>query len=569
MSGLCLGFKGTAETKGTDMDNQRLAHLGAIALGWAAFGLAAAATVPAESYAKPAGQWWADITVLAADSNEGRQTGSPGYMRAANYVISRFEAEGLEAAGVGGFLQPVAFEQQTVDQAASRAELRTAGTEPTPVQPGEDLIIAAGGASRPPRVAAPLVFIGYGLHLPEQGYDDIAGIDLKGKIALVLSGGPSEISGPIKSNARFARAKMLGKLGAVGMITLTTPKQVEIPWTRQKLLSSQPGMYLTDSALRDTPDGFFLASFDPERSELLFKDTGHTFAQLCALADDSKPLPHFDLPTQLQANIVVRRESVTSPNLIAKLPGRDPKLAKEYVIVSAHLDHLGIGAAINGDRIYNGAMDDASGVATVLDIAHRLKTAARRPRRSVLFLIVTAEEKGLLGSHYFASRPTVPKDSIVADLNFDMPLPLWPLKSVFVPGADESTLGADAAAVAAARGLEMVPDPLPDRNVFIRTDQYSFVREGVPSLAFKFGFAKDTPEFKIEHDWRANRYHAPSDDLVQPGIFKEDAAKLDAYVAALTVRIANADARPAWLPSSIFRREAISNVARGAPTARQ
>jgi hypothetical protein len=515
----------------------------------------AAATAPAESYAKPAGQWWADITALAGDSNEGRLTGSPGYMRAADYVISRFQAEGLEPAGVGGFLQPVAFEQQTVDQAASRADLRTAGTETTPVQPGEDLIIAAGGAARPSQVAAPLVFIGYGLHLPEQGYDDIAGVDLKGKIALVLSGGPAGISGPIKSNARFARAKMLGKLGAVGIITLTTPKQVEIPWARQKLLAGQSGMYLTDSTLRDIPDGFFLASFDPEKSELLFKGTGHTFAELCALADDSRPLPHFDLPFQLQANIVARRESVTSPNLIAKLPGRDPKLGQEYVVVSAHLDHLGIGAAINDDRIYNGAMDDASGVATVLDIAHRLKTATRRPRRSVLFLIVTAEEKGLLGSHYFASRPTVPKDSIVADLNFDMALPLWPLRSVFAPGADESTLGSDAAAVAAARGLVMAADPLPDRNVFIRTDQYSFVREGVPSLAFKFGFTKDTPEFKIEHDWRANRYHAPSDDPDQPGVFKEDAAKLDAYVAALTVRIANADARPAWLPSSIFRRD--------------
>jgi len=531
-----------------------LAHSGAMALGWAACGLAAAATPPADPYAKPAAQWWADIAALAGDSNEGRLSGSPGYLRAAKYVISRFEAEGLEPAGVQGFMQLVALEQQTVDQAASRAELRAVGTESIPVQPGDDLIISAGGAPRPPQVAAPLVFIGYGLHLPERGYDDIAGVDLKGKIALVLSGGPAEISGPIKSNARFARAKTLARLGAVGMISLTTPKQVEIPWARQKLLSAQPGMYLTDSALRDTPDGFFLASWDPEKSETLFKGTGHTFAELCALADDSKSLPHFALPVQLQANIMARREAATSPNLIARLKGRDPKLAQEYVVVSAHLDHLGIGAAINGDRIYNGAMDDASGVATVLDIAHRLKTARQRPRRSVLFVIVTAEEKGLLGSHYFASRPTVPRDSIVADLNFDMPLPLWPLKSVFVPGADESTLGADAAAVAAARGLVLTPDPLPDRNVFIRTDQYSFVRAGVPSLAFKFGFAKETPEFKIEHEWRANRYHAPSDDLDQPGVFKEEAAKLDAYVAALTVRIANADTRPAWLPSSIFRR---------------
>jgi Zn-dependent M28 family amino/carboxypeptidase len=197
-------------------------------------------------------------------------------------------------------------------------------------------------------------------------------------------------------------------------------------------------------------------------------------------------------------------------------------------------------------------MDDASGVATVLDIAHRLKQGPR-PRRSVLFVIVTAEEKGLLGSYYFAKNPTVPKGSIVADLNFDMPLPLWPLKSVFAPGENESTLGADARAIAAVQGLAMAQDALPDRNVFIRTDQYSFVREGIPALAFKFGFAKDTPQFDIEHQWRANRYHAPSDDLNQPGVLKEEAVKLDNFVAALALKVANADSRPEWLPTSIFR----------------
>jgi Zn-dependent M28 family amino/carboxypeptidase len=225
------------------------------------------------------------------------------------------------------------------------------------------------------------------------------------------------------------------------------------------------------------------------------------------------------------------------------------------VAVSAHLDHLGIGAPINGDRIYNGAMDDASGVATVLDVAHRLRSAHHRPRRSMLFLVFTAEEKGLLGSHYYAVRPTVPSGSIVADLNFDMPLPLWPLKSVIAQGATESSLGADAGAVAVQQNLLLAPDPLPDRNVFIRTDQFSFVREGVPALAFKFGFARDTPEFQIEHEWRANRYHSPSDDLGQPGVLKEEAVKLDAFVAALAQRIADAPTRPEWLPGSIFRRD--------------
>jgi Zn-dependent M28 family amino/carboxypeptidase len=170
-------------------------------------------------------------------------------------------------------------------------------------------------------------------------------------------------------------------------------------------------------------------------------------------------------------------------------------------------------------------------------------------------VIFTAEEKGLLGSHYFAARPTVPKGSIVAELNFDMPLPLWPLKSVLVQGEGESTLGADARVVAYDSALTLAPDPLPDRNSFIRTDQFSFVREGIPALAFKFGFAADTPEFQIEHEWRATRYHSPADDLRQPGVLKEEAVKLDAYVAALALRVANADARPEWLPTSIFKEQ--------------
>jgi Zn-dependent M28 family amino/carboxypeptidase len=501
-----------------------------------------------------AAQWWADMAAIADDSTEGRQTGSSGYMRAADYVISRFKSERLLPAGDDGYLQSIAFEQQIVDQSASTAELVSPDGNSTPLRIGEDALIAASGAPRPPRIDAPLMFVGYGLHLPEQHYDDFAGIDLKGKIAVVLSGGPAGIPGPVKASARFARPDLLGRLGAVGIISLTTPHQIEIPWARQKLLAVQPGMYLADATLRDAPDAFLVASVDPEKAQLLFEGSGHSFAELCAVADASGLLPRFVLPRQFRATIVARHEPLSSPNLVAKLEGRDSRLAKEYVALSAHLDHLGIGAPAGGGGIYNGAMDDASGVAAVLDIAHRLKNASRRPRRSVLFVIFTAEEKGLLGSHYYASRPTVPRSSIVAELNFDMPLPLWPLTSVLAQGEDESTLGADARVVAYDSALMLVSDPLPDRNSFIRTDQFSFVREGIPALAFKFGFARDTPEFQIEHEWRATRYHSPSDDLKQPGVLKEEAVKLDAYVAALALRIANADARPEWLPTSIFRR---------------
>ena len=520
--------------------------------------LSAAAPAPSDTadttaaQSKAATQWWADISALAGDDMEGRMTGSAGYLRAADYVMARFKAIGLTPAGTQGFLQPVAMESQTVDQHASTAELVNAEGVITPLNVGTDTRIAARGAPAPDQVDAPLVFLGYGLHLPDQGYDDFDGMDLTGKIAVVLSGGPEEISGAIKSNARFAQTKLLGKLGAVGLITLTTPHQVEIPWARQIALAGLPGMYLAAADLRNTPDGFLGAAVDPARSDALFTGSGHGFPELCALADAGKPLPHFALPFRFRAHLAVARQGLSSPNLVAKLPGRDRKLAAQYVAVSAHLDHLGIGAPINGDALYNGAMDDASGVATVLDIAQRLEKGPR-PRRSMLFLVFTAEEKGLLGSHYYARNPTIPEGSLVADLNFDMALPLWTLTSVYAPGEAESTLGADARAVAAVRGLTMTPDPLPERNVFIRTDQFSFVREGVPALAFKFGFAKGTPQFDIEHEWRATRYHAPSDDLQQPGVMKEEAVKLDAFVAALAVRVANADARPEYLPTSIFR----------------
>jgi Zn-dependent M28 family amino/carboxypeptidase len=508
-----------------------------------------------ENLSPAAKQWWADISFIASDANEGRQTGSVGYMRAADYVIGRMKGEGLEPSGDNGFLQQVTFEQQVVDQDGSRASLVNADGSEAPLKVGDALLISPGGEARPQSVDAPLVFVGYGLGLPKQGYDDFAGLDLKGKIAVVISGGPDNISAPIKSDARANRAGELAKLGVVGIISLTTPHQVEILWSRQRLISHSPGMYLADAKFHTVPDGFFTASADPEQSEAFFKGSGHSFAELSALADASKPVPRFELKPHFKATVVATRERLTSPNLIAKLEGRDPKLKSEYVVVSAHLDHLGIGAPINGDRIYNGAMDDASGVAAVLDIAHRIKSGPR-PRRSVLFAIFTAEEKGLLGSHYFAANPTVPKKDIVADLNFDMPLPLWPLKMVYLPGETESTLGADARAVGAQQGIQVVPDPNPDRNVFIRADQYSFVREGVPSLFMKFGFLKNTPEYQIEHDWRANRYHSPSDDLEQPGIFKEDAVKLDAYTAAIAVRVANAAGQPQWLPSSIFGHQA-------------
>lgn len=496
-------------------------------------------------------QWWAHVEALANDGMKGRLTGTPDFDRAADYVIGQFKANGLVPAGTDGFRQPVTLEEQVVDQAASTAALVSdAGTDRLSV--GDDVLVSAS-LPRPAAVDAPLVFAGYGLHIPEAGHDDFAGLDLKGRIVVVISGGPATISGAMKSNARSERAKFVAAQGGLGILTINTPRAVEIPWERQRLLAHQSGMYAADPAMRDVPGEFMGGLFNPAIAERVFARSGHSFAGIAALADASKPVPTFALDERLKATVVSRRRPVATYNLLAKLPGSDPALKAQTVVLSAHLDHLGVGDPISGDSIYNGAMDDASGVASVLEIARRFHDTHARPKRTVLIAILTAEEKGLLGSDALARRPTAKAGHIVADLNFDMPLPLWPLKSVLVVGQDESSLGQAAATVGQEQGLALVPDPWPDRNVFIRTDGYSFVKAGVPAVAFKFGYARGTPEAVIEKQWRATRYHAPSDDLNQP-VEKEEAVKLDDYVAALALRVADAPAAPTWNADSFFRR---------------
>jgi Zn-dependent M28 family amino/carboxypeptidase len=504
------------------------------------------------SQSQRAERWWGDVSALADDGMEGRLAGSPGYDRAADYVVGRLKRIGLRPAGNQGWFQPVAFEEQFVLAAQSRAMLVGANGETALSIPG-DLIISRRDAARPQLVDAPLVFVGYGLHIPEAGHDDFAGLDLKGKIAVYVSGGPEALSGAIKSDARAQRARLLQARGAIGMLALTTPNAVEIPWSRSIGTASQSGMYLADTRLRQIGDGFFAGELNPERSAILFTGSGHDFADIAKLADASAPVPRFVLGQSLRAEIATRRAPISSKNIVALLPGHDRRLKSEYVILSAHLDHLGVGEPIAGDRIFNGALDNAGGVATLLDIAQNLKARGARPKRSILFVFLTAEEKGSLGSRYFARRPTVPRDAIVADLNFDMPLPIFPLKSVIALGAEESSLGALAKASGDSLGLPLVPDPLPERNTFIRSDQYSFVRQGIPSLAFKFGFAKDSPEAQTEKAWRAARYHGPSDDLSQP-VDKAGAIRLNDFVADLALRTANTAERPAWLANSFFSR---------------
>jgi Zn-dependent M28 family amino/carboxypeptidase len=513
--------------------------------------------------------WWAHVQYLADPAMKGRLTGSDEYLKAAAYVVDQFKSFGLTPAGVNGsYYQPVHFDVQRVIASKSSMSLVAEG-KTTPVALGDDAILGSRSA-QVGKVDAPLVFIGYGLHLPESKYDDfnsaeVPMAELKGKVVVYINGGPAELPGPLKSFARTSPfAKALRDAGAVGTISIPTPKSMDFGWQRVASGASQAGMRLSVAAdadavaakhpaLADEHGAMFSATFNPAEAEKLFAGTGHTFAEMLALADAQKPLPHFALGKSVTATVVGETSQVVSPNIVGELKGSDPTLAKEYVLVSAHLDHLGVGAPINGKTVYSGAMDDASGVATVLETARIFSQAKTRPKRSMLFVIFTAEEKGLLGSRYFAGHPTVPESAIAADLNLDMFMPIFPLKKLHVQGLEQSTLGADAEKVGEAHHIVIAGDPEPDRNSFIRTDQYSFVQAGVPALAMKFGWTMGSPEHKMWRAWLAQRYHSTDDDLTQP-VDLAAAAQFNDFFADLARAVADDPSRPHYLDTSFFKR---------------
>ncbi len=500
--------------------------------------------------------WWSHVKFLADDSLEGRDTGSEGLRKAQAYAVEQLHKAGLEPAGANGFYQPVRFGQYEVDESKSSLSL-VAGDKSTSLSFADDAFISSRATRTSTALSAPLVFVGYGLQIPEKNLDELAGLDVKGKIVVYLAGSPSDIPTALASHYQTAgeRWKSLHAAGVIGTITIFNPASMDIPWSRISVNRNHPSMDLADPEFNETPGLQLGVAFNPASAEQLLAGSGHTFAEIAALGKDRKPLPRFPLAVSLKANAVIQTTTVESANIVAKLPGSDPALKNEFVVLSAHIDHIGIGAPINGDRIYNGAMDNGSGSALVMDIAASLKSHPEKLQRSILFLLVTGEEKGLLGSKYFAAHPTVAPKSIVADVNVDMFLPIVPLKILKIEGIEESDLGTRAAAIAQSMGVKPIADPEPLRNAFIRSDQYSFIKKGVPSVKIDVGFELGTPEQKIFKDWLTNRYHAPSDDVNQP-VDLQAAAAYEEFTRRLLLDAANTPARPRWKPESFFRRYA-------------
>ena len=528
------------------------------ALVTAALFFAVLAAVQAHSQESPSHfdgkTWWDHVKVLADDRLEGRETGSEGLRKAEAYVVEQLKRAGVQPAGTNGYYQPVKFQARQIVEKESKLALAREG-KVEPLVLGQDAFFSTR-VDLAPQVEAPLVFVGYGLSIPEKNYDDLAGLDLKGKVVVLLTGSPSDIPGALASHYQTAgeRWKGLRKAGVIGVVSIPNPAAIDVPWSRMSLNRGHASMALADAEFDETAGQKLAVTFNPSKAEQLFAGSGHTFQEIADLGKERKPLPRFPLAVSIQATAKVNKHDVESANVIGVLPGSDPKLKNEYVVLSAHVDHVGIGEPINRDRIYNGAMDNASGTALLVDLAASLKKYPEAHKRSILFVFVTAEEKGLLGSKYFAAKPTVDAHAMVGDINIDMFLPIVPLKLLTVYGLAESDLGDLARDAAQARGLAVQPDPQPLRNLFIRSDQYNFIRHGIPALAMGVSPDPASEEQKQRFkDWLTQRYHAPSDDLEQP-VELPAAAQYEEVVRGLMISVANDNARPQWKADSFFRR---------------
>jgi Zn-dependent M28 family amino/carboxypeptidase len=499
----------------------------------------------------------AHVEFLADDLLEGRATGTRGYDIAARYVVAELAGLGLAPAGEnGGYLQQVPLLQSRLVEGTLSL---TGVSGKTVLTPREEFLMAADTSRTESRVEAPVVFAGYGVRAPRQGQDDYAGLEVKGKIVAVLSGAPARFPSEERAYhaSRSRKAELAAERGAVGVLALRPPaEEARTPWPRLVDTASAP------QARWIRPDGTPEGALPGLRGSALLSAAAarQLFAASPLPLDEAFAAagqPSFrGFPLGASATLTARSEHsrITSPNVIGLLEGSDPALRSSYVVYSAHLDHVGPSAEGAGDRIHNGAYDNALGVGVVLEVARVLAGLEPRPRRSLLFLFVTAEEQGLLGSDYFAANPTVPKAGIAANVNVDMPLLLFPPAEVVAFGAENSTLEGAARAAAGAAGLALAPDPMPEETIFVRSDQYSFVRRGVPAVYFSPGMrsadaAQDGP--RLFREFLGRHYHRPSDDLSLPMDLGAIALYTRANVA-LGFEIAQDPRAPSWKPGNFF-----------------
>lgn len=486
-------------------------------------GLAATEPTPATQ------RWWNHVRALANDGMEGRDTGSAGYLKAAQYVVTQFERFGVKPAGTNSYYQDVPLHVVRVRADLSRAELVRGGA--TRRLEWLRQIRVGVHTSVPPTVDAPMVFVG------SPGWE--REVDVAGKIVVQLNPPPNVERAP---TAVLARAPE----GAVGLLGIDNLASLEARrW---------PAQYLVAMRLREEPEAAYrglVFALNPAAADTVFEGSGHTFREVKDLYDQGKRVPNFALPSRFRASIRVEEADLESPNIVGMIQGSDPALGHESLVLSAHLDGYGLGEPWGSDRIYNGAFDDAAYVAALLELSERIKERGITLRRSIVFAIFTGEEKGLLGSRYFTKHLPLPKERVVANVNLDQVRPLFPLTQLTLIGFNESTLDDTILSVAAKNGLRIQPDPEPWRNLIRRADNWNFMQIGVPAVGFVLAPRKGTMDEEAYQAWYAQRYHTPLDDLNQPWD-PSAAAAFNTFFEHVVAELANRVERPAWRTGSVY-----------------
>lgn len=497
----------------------------------------------------------AHMSFLADDLLEGRESGTRGYDIAANYVASQYALMHVKPAGDNGaYLQQVPL---TAYRSANEGGVSYTGADGKSgaLTFGEDYLPSPQARQAETSVTAPLVFVGYGIVAPERGRDDYAGLDVKGKIVVILTGAPSGFQTEIRAHYGNATVKRTeaAKRGAVGTLTLPT-SSYEKRRPFQRGIANYQEWRMTWNDAKGVPDvrgaaAQGLASLSLKGGAKLFAGAPTSLDDALVQAETPEGLVKgFALPTNVTVQLKTEIEKRQSSNVVGLIEGSDPTLKAQTIILSAHLDHLGIHGK-DADKINNGALDNAAGIATMLEVARGFKEAKTKPKRSIVLLAVTAEEKGLIGSDYFANNPTVPKAGIAADVNLDMPILLYDFQDVVAFGADRSSIGPAVARAAGRVGIGLSADPLPEEGLFTRSDHYRFVEQGVPSVFLMTGFKNGGEKgFK---DFLATHYHKPNDDLNQP-INYQAGARFALVNYEIARELADMPARPSWNKGDFF-----------------
>ncbi|MCD2317384.1 M28 family metallopeptidase [Sphingomonas sp. IC-11] len=493
------------------------------------------------------------VMFLASDAMRGREAGSPEYDIAAQYVAAQFFAAGLKPGGEKGtYAQQVPLVAYKPDGQGTLSITGPAGQ--TALAFGTDYIPSANPRATETNVSAPVVFVGYGIVAPQYGRDDYRGVDVKGKIVAFVSGSPSKMTGEERAwlGSPTTKARFAAERGAVGTITLVTPRSdKQRPFARLVEANGHTRMtWANADGTGHVEEGGIptLATLSLSGAQKLFAGARTPWAKVAREADKADASFKAEaLPTALAVTTKTQFDKAQSSNVVGVLPGSDPALAREVVVLSAHLDHVGVSGKAD-DKIHNGALDNAIGIASLIEEAKRFQKEGAT-KRTILFLAVTAEEKGLIGSDYFANHPTVPADSIIANVNLDMPILTYKFEDMVAFGGDRSTLGPIIRRAVEGAGVALSPDPIPDEGIFVRSDHFRFVQKGVPSV-FLWPGQKGPGKAAVEHFLSTN-YHKPSDDLSQPIQWEEGVRFVDVNYR-IARDIADAPSRPVWNKGDYF-----------------